>query len=932
MRINMGKEGHTSSSLSANGGAMLGSLILANGPSQPLEAATKYYVDTVFSTLNANNIVNGIIPVSSLPIFTGDISNIQGSNSFSLSSLGVTPGSYPKVIVDAKGRVTGNDVLASHDVPGFSWLKVSNKPVTLSDYGIANVLSTNGGIVNGYLSVSNPTQAMSAANKQYVNSALSGNSTVVGDIIRKPYSNTPLGFLRCNGGLVSKSLYPDLYALIGNNFEVNTTKGSGRPWEQQYEFNTYQSENIINWTVSAQNLPYACLYHKCVVTRNRVYLIGGGNSTSRFTTVYTAQLLSEGDIGTWSAVNSLPGEFANFSAIVVKNRLYVLAGGTYANSATTTVYTTIINTDGTLGTWMSAASLPITISNASVVVIKNRVYILGGHNGTNSINTIYYANINTDGTLGTWTLYTSVIPAQLSDTAIAIVKNRLYILGGNTNSVLSNSIFSCPINNDGSLGTWVTSGILPLSLSAASCVVTKNCVYMIGGAYATNTYTANTYKANINLDGSLSSWERMDDLHFITGYSSAIIVKNKIYIMGGYLNNAVSSRVMTAQFYNISQDYAEYYADSNTVNYMMPGSGKPWQQQYQTNSSQTTAISGWTAESALPTAVGNSQAFVTKNRVYLLGGTSTGSTIVYTASINTDGTLSAWATDAPLPISISSEQVVVTKNYVYLLGGYSDTAYVSTVYRAPINTDGTIGTWVIDTYLPDVLGLSQAIVTKNRVYLLGGNTISGYVSTVYTAPINTDGTLGTWTITNSLPAAISASSVAITNNRIYLIGGWNGTPLNTVYTATINSDGYIGPWVTATPLPTALGYTSTFVSGGKIYVIGGYNGTTTSSTVYTADIAADGTISSWVVSTSLSTGFSHSSLIVTNSKVFLIGGYDSTFSSAVFSANLTGGLNDYTAYYDGSIIPATRINDSAFFAMPDFTNKEKNGSYLFMKF
>jgi hypothetical protein len=72
---------------------------------------------------------------------------------------------------------------------------------------------------------------------------------------------------------------------------------------------------------------------------------------------------------------------------------------------------------------------------------------------------------------------------------------------------------------------------------------------------------------------------------------------------------------------------------------------------------------------------------------------------------------------------------------VYLLGGYNGSAYVSTVYTAPINSDGSLGTWTTGTSLPGVFSLSQAIVTKNRVYLLGGYNGSAYVSTVYTAPI-----------------------------------------------------------------------------------------------------------------------------------------------------------------------------------------------------
>jgi N-acetylneuraminic acid mutarotase len=122
---------------------------------------------------------------------------------------------------------------------------------------------------------------------------------------------------------------------------------------------------------------------------------------------------------------------------------------------------------------------------------------------------------------------------------------------------------------------------------------------------------------------------------------------------------------------------------------------------------------------------------------------------------------------------------------VYLLGGYSGGGYVSTVYTAPINSDGSLGTWTTGTSLPGALGNSQAIVTKNRVYLLGGYS-GGYVSTVYTAPINSDGSLGAWTTGTSLPGALAWSQTIVTKNRVYLLGGDNGTYSSTVYTATIS--------------------------------------------------------------------------------------------------------------------------------------------------
>ena len=100
-----------------------------------------------------------------------------------------------------------------------------------------------------------------------------------------------------------------------------------------------------------------------------------------------------------------------------------------------------------------------------------------------------------------------------------------------------------------------------------------------------------------------------------------------------------------------------------------------------------------------------------------------------------DGTLGAWTTSTSLPGTVYLSQAIVTKNRVYLLGGYTNTGTSSTVYTAPINLDGTLGTWSTSTSLPGTVYGSQAVVTKNRVYLLGGRNNGAYSSTVYTAPI-----------------------------------------------------------------------------------------------------------------------------------------------------------------------------------------------------
>ena len=376
---------------------------------------------------------------------------------------------------------------------------------------------------------------------------------------------------------------------------------------------------------------------------------------------------------------------------------------------------------------------------------------------------------------------------------------------------------------------------------------------------------------------------------------------------------------------------ALYAVIGNSYNItMQPGNGQPWRQQHAFNTQQSTDITGWTTGAPLPVALGDSQAIVTKNRVYLLGGnTSSAVSTVFTASINSNGTLGTWITGAPLPGALFISQAIVTSSRVYLLGGHNG-VWVSTVYTAPINSDGTLGTWITGAPLPGVLGDSQAIVTSSRVYLLGGGNGSSYVSTVYTASINSDGTLGTWTTGTSLPGVLGRSQAIVTKNRVYLLGGHNGVWVSTVYTAPINSDGTLGTWTTGTSLPGVLGDSQAIVTSSRVYLLGGGNGSSFVSTVYTAPIYSDGTLGTWTTGTSLPGVLGNSQPVVTSSRVYLLGGYNgSAFVSTVYTAPFSGGLNDYSPYYNGTYAVTTPGN----FRLPDYSGKEgSTGPYYFIKF
>lgn len=104
-----------------------------------------------------------------------------------LTSTGVTAGTYMKVTVDSKGRVSGGtNTLSVNDIPNLSWTKItSGKPTTLSGYGITDGLAVGDYGLGGQA----PTTSSAGISSDFdMMVGPTGTYTLTGD-----YSNGPLG-------------------------------------------------------------------------------------------------------------------------------------------------------------------------------------------------------------------------------------------------------------------------------------------------------------------------------------------------------------------------------------------------------------------------------------------------------------------------------------------------------------------------------------------------------------------------------------------------------------------------------------------------------------------------------------------------------------------------------------------------------------------
>jgi hypothetical protein len=213
---------------------------------------------------------------------------------------------------------------------------------------------------------------------------------------------------------------------------------------------------------------------------------------------------------------------------------------------------------------------------------------------------------------------------------------------------------------------------------------------------------------------------------------------------------------------------------------------------------------------------------------------------------------------------------VAYNGYLYVIGGISSTSfndctvalYCNGVQYAPINSNGTIGAWHYthantDDSTTFVAGFTQpryghtSVVYNGYLYVIGGlsgtsandcTATSNYCNGVQYAPINSNGTVGTWSYTTSFTAARQHHSSVAYNDYLYVIGGIGNTSqdcsptCNGTQYAAINANGTIGTWhYTDTSVDRGAG--ATFSAGftwpryghtsvaynGYLYVIGGFS-------------------------------------------------------------------------------------------------------------
>ncbi|MCW3999181.1 MAG: hypothetical protein NWE93_02970 [Candidatus Bathyarchaeota archaeon] len=247
------------------------------------------------------------------------------------------------------------------------------------------------------------------------------------------------------------------------------------------------------------------------------------------------------------------------------------------------------------------------------------------------------------------------------------------------------------------------------------------------------------------------------------------------------------------------------------------------------NEEYNPATDTWRTRASMPTPRSGFAIAVYSNRLYVFGGTLgngyVGNSEVYDPQAN------SWQTVASMPTPRADLCACVVGDKIYLIGGkcYSSISpyYVETdlieVY------DPATDTWSTASSMPTAVQGCASAVADGSIYVLGGSRQPAASSEAAVVSNNQvyDSSRDKWSSAAPLKAVSSYGAAAATEGymspqRVYYVGGYSASlysNLTQVYNAASNS------WSYADQMPTSRAYLGLAVVNDILYAIGGYNGT-----------------------------------------------------------------------------------------------------------
>jgi len=293
-------------------------------------------------------------------------------------------------------------------------------------------------------------------------------------------------------------------------------------------------------------------------------------------------------------------------------------------------------------------SLPATRTDGVGAVLGQTYLYVGGSDGTAATADVSISHAVGTGNIDTWSAGPA-LPEARSSAASVVVGSTLYVIGGTgPDGTPTTTTFSITIDNDGTLGDWVTEEtlVLPEPRSGASAVAVSDGLVVLGGTDGTAA-TRSVWKGQNDSSDKPGAWAAQEPLAEANMDGIAVHVGDIIFVAGG--RNETGSVVATVQqgFVGGPNATAE---DPNIV--------AAWRYSAQTN---------------LPGPRTDMAGFTANGGIYLQGGSDGTSPRTETlwATPDAEGVIPVWQhlPQTDLGYGIEGGAAVVSGSYAFVIAG-----------------------------------------------------------------------------------------------------------------------------------------------------------------------------------------------------------------------------------------------------------------------
>lgn len=189
------------------------------------------------------------------------------------------------------------------------------------------------------------------------------------------------------------------------------------------------------WFDLGAKLPSPVQNAQAIIANDNIYLLGGRSDNMVLATVYTAPV---SDPLNWTSLGTkLPFPLHSSQATIIDGYTYLLGGLTDSNAVKNKICSASINN---LSGWTISGDLPYPAANGQFFIIGEKGYLITPAEVTSiprSYGTrIFQCNLNSPNV---WIDTGKTIPGEVSESHVVVIYDRIFLLGGNASTV----IFAC---------------------------------------------------------------------------------------------------------------------------------------------------------------------------------------------------------------------------------------------------------------------------------------------------------------------------------------------------------------------------------------------------------------------------------------------------------------------------------------------------------